>query len=215
MRTTPSLFRAALLTAALVGPAMALTTAPAYAQAIRSHGDPQAEAFVQAETARVIAILGDRSLGVAQKKQAFRGQIDRVIDTPRVTRFVLGKYARSVSPAAYQQFSAAFRDYAARVYETRLNQYSGQRLQVTGSVARAPGDVLVSTQVVGGERPTQVMWRVLRTPSGWKAVDAQVAGIWLAVTQQQDFVSTLDNNGGNVEALARQLQSQTPALPRR
>jgi phospholipid transport system substrate-binding protein len=36
----------------------------------------------------------------------------------------------------------------------------------------------------------------------------QVSGIWLAITQQQDFVSTIDNAGGNVDVLIGQLEKQ-------
>ena len=36
-----------------------------------------------------------------------------------------------------------------------------------------------------------------------------VAGVWLALTQQQDFVSTLDNNRGDINVLINQLRSQT------
>ena len=90
-----------------------------------------------------------------------------------------------------------------------MNRYAGQQVQVTGSVQRAPGDVLVYSRVTGGERPAEVLWRVLRSGDGrWRAVDVQVAGIWLAVTQQQDFVSTLDNNRGDINVLINQLQGR-------
>jgi phospholipid transport system substrate-binding protein len=46
---------------------------------------------------------------------------------------------------------------------------------------------------------------VLNDGSGWKVVDVQVSGVWLAITQQQDFVSTIDNNGGKVDVLIAQL----------
>jgi len=36
-------------------------------------------------------------------------------------------------------------------------------------------------------------------------VDVQVSGVWLAITQQQDFVSTIDNAGGKIDVLIAQL----------
>ena len=48
-------------------------------------------------------------------------------------------------------------------------------------------------------------WRVLGGAGGWKIVDVQVKGVWLAITQQQDFISTIDNHGGNVDVLINQL----------
>jgi phospholipid transport system substrate-binding protein len=44
----------------------------------------------------------------------------------------------------------------------------------------------------------------------------QFRGVWLAITQQQDFVSTIDNAGGDAEPLIRQLQGEAaPASSKR
>jgi phospholipid transport system substrate-binding protein len=192
---------------ALTVPAALLSPSLARAQAVRAHGDSEAEAFVQTEASRVLQILNDRDQSVTAKKQAFRGIIDQVADVQRITSFVLGRYRRSVTPAQYAAFAAAFRQYADNVYESRLGDYSGQTLKVTGSVVRQPGDVVVSSEVVGGGKaPTVVNWRVLRGSAGWRVVDVQVAGVWLAITEQQDFVSTLDNHGGDINVLISQLR---------
>jgi phospholipid transport system substrate-binding protein len=103
-----------------------------------------------------------------------------------------------------------FREYASNVYESRLNEYHGESLRVTGSTARTPTDVVVQSQVYGGklEQPVNVYWRVLASGGGWRVVDVQVNGVWLAITEQQDFVSTIDNAGGNVQVLIDQLKRQ-------
>ncbi len=192
---------------------LALAAQPAAAQAIRGHGDPGAEAFVQSEASKGVAILNDRSLGISAKKQAFYGFVNHTADVPRITSFVLGRYRRQVSQAQYQQFAEVFRDYADSVYESRLGDYHGEKLQVTGSLARAPGDVVVSSLVTGGDFKGQpvVNWRVLKGPDGWKIVDVQAQGVWLAVVEQQDFTSTLANANGNIDVLIHQLRTQAAA----
>ena len=189
---------------------LGLCGAPASAQAVRSHGDPTAEAFVQTQAARGVAILNDSSLSLGAKKQAFYGFVNQVADVPRITNFVLGRYRRQVTPAQYQQFSQIFRQYADSVYETRLGEYHGETLQVTGSIVHGPGDVVVSSVVTGGDlkdRPV-VNWRVLKGSDGWKVVDVQAEGVWLAVVEQQDFTSTLANSNGNIDVLISQLRTQ-------
>jgi phospholipid transport system substrate-binding protein len=77
---------------------------------------------------------------------------------------------------------------------------------------RVPGDVVVDSEIVGGEvkTPMEVKWRVIRGADGrYRAVDVSVDGIWLAITEQQDFVSTLDNNHGDINVLIAQLRNQT------
>ncbi len=197
---------------------LAMVAAPVAAQATRNHGDPSAEAFVQTQASRAISILNDRSAGPSAKSQTFYAFVNQVADVPRITNFVLGRYRRQITPAQYQQFADVFRQYADNIYETRLGDYHGESLRVTGSLVHAPGDVVVSTLVTGGDFKGQpvVNWRVIRGADGWKVVDVQAQGVWLAVVEQQDFTSTLANANGDIEVLINQLRAQAAGrAPRR
>jgi len=196
--------RLALLGLAALGPA---TRADAQDAAGRMR-DPQAEQFVQIGAQKIISVLADKSAGLAEKKATFRREIDQLADVPRVTNFVLGKYARTITPAQRAQFAAAFRAYAENVYQNRLDDYHGETVKVTGSVIRKPGDVVVNTVITGGRlaHPSTVAWRVLGGGAAWKVVDVQFKGVWLAITQQQDFVSTVDNARGDIGVLIAQLE---------
>ena len=193
---------AALL--AFFGAASFAVASPALAQA----RDPGAEAFVQAKAQRVISVLANKGMPDAQKKQVFHQAVDELADVPRITNFVLGKYARTITPDQRARFAPVFRTYAENVYQNRIDDYRGEQLKVTGSVVRKPGDVIVNTTISGGQitTPLPVAWRVLGGGQNWKVVDVQFKGIWLAITQQQDFVSTIDNAGGNIDVLINQLQ---------
>ena len=208
--------RAAALAVAFGAPAAAvLVPATALAQGQRNAA---AEQFVQSQASRALQILkgGENR---TQERAEFRAFVDQVADVPRITDFVLGKYRRTISPAQYQQFAAAFRDYANSVYENRLGEYHGETLRVVGSATRpgAAADVVVNTEVVGGRQasPAAVAWRVINSGGGWKVVDVNVAGVWLAITERQDFVSTLDNNRGDINVLIAQLRQQTAVGSRR
>ena len=203
---------AQLALVALVGLGAVSQARPALAQSAR---DPQAEQFVQARAQRVISVLADKKQSVAQKKATFHQAIDELADVRKITNFVLGKYARTITPDQRARFSTAFRTYAEGVYHNRIDDYHGEVLKVTGSVVRKPGDVIVNTTISGGQvgSPLPVSWRVMGGGTSWKVVDVQFKGVWLAITQQQDFVSTIDNAGGNIDVLISQLQrdAQRPA----
>jgi len=204
------LFATALVLAAGGGVSVAPTpfTAPAMAQS--SARNAGAEQFVQIQAQRALNILSQHHGDVATEKHLFRAFIDQVADVPRITYFVLGKYSRSIAPGQQHEFATVFREYASNVYESRLNEYHGETLKVIGSVARSPTDVIVQSQVSGGklDQPVTVSWRVIAEGGGWRVVDVQVDGVWLAITQQQDFVSTIDNAGGNIQVLIDQLKRQ-------
>ena len=211
-RSQPWLVRAALSALLAVGGITVLSAvAPdraAHAQATRDAG---AEQFVQTQAQRVVSVLNDKGQRTPDKVRAFRAIVDEIADVPKITTFVLGKYGRTITPAQRQKFAVVFREYAQNVYEKRLGDYHGETVKVTGSVVRKPGDIVVNTLISGGklDQPVQAYWRVLGSGSSWKVVDVQVSGIWLAITQQQDFVSTIDNNGGNIDVLISQLEKQT------
>jgi phospholipid transport system substrate-binding protein len=209
-RNSHPLLKAAAAAALVLGvaaPLTALTPSAALAQAPRDAG---AEQFVMTQAQRVISVLNDKGQTSTEKIRAFRGIVDEVADVPRVTNFVLGKYARTITPAQRAKFAPLFREFAQNVYENRLGDYHGETVKVTGSVVRKPGDVVVATTITGGKLSDPVMasWRVLGSGNSWKVVDIQVSGIWLAITQQQDFVSTIDNAGGNIDVLIGQLEKQ-------
>jgi phospholipid transport system substrate-binding protein len=200
---------------ATVFAAAAFSMVGAAAQAAPGVRDAGAEQFVQTGAQRVISVLADRSMGESQKAAIFHRAIDDLADVPKITNFVLGKYARSITPAQRAQFTPTFRAYAESVYRNRINDYHGESLRVTGSTVRKPGDVIVNTQISGGQlsQPVAISWRVLGAGGAWKVVDVQFKGVWLAITQQQDFVSTIDNAHGDVDVLIAQLrrEAQQPA----
>jgi phospholipid transport system substrate-binding protein len=203
---------AGLAAIGLFSPALTLgVSTPAAAEASRQHAAPDAEAFVQSEANKALTILRDSSMSLSAKKEAFYSFINQVADVPKITDFVLGRYRRSLTPAQYSAFAEAFRAYADSVYETRLSDYHGQGLQVTGSITRAPGDAVVTSVITGAGASgasSVVNWRVLRGPDGrWHVVDVQAQGVWLAIVEQQDFGSTLANHNGDIGLLIRQLQA--------
>ena len=172
----------------------------------RAARDAQAELFVQTEGQKMLTVLGDRGLKKADKEAAFRRMLDQVVDYPRVTGFVLGKYARIITPAQRQQFNGVFRTYLQSLYQSHLADFRGNVLKVTGSMVRAPGDTLVNSVVTGGGAPLPVSWRVMGPAGALKVVDVQARGVWLAITLQQDFVSTLDSTRGDIDILIARLQ---------
>lgn len=206
-----ALSRAMLAIAMASFAVIAVSALPGGAAFAQSTRDPSAEQFVGAQAQRILAILNNRDQGRAEKITAFRAIIDQDADVPRITTFVLGKYARSITPAQMQRFAPVFREYAQNVYERRMSEFHGETVKVTGSIVRRPGDVVVNTLIVGGalKQPLPVAWRVLGAGGSWKVVDVEVSGVWLAITEQQDFVSTIDNHGGDIDALTAQLRQQT------
>ncbi|HVN00117.1 MAG TPA: ABC transporter substrate-binding protein [Caulobacteraceae bacterium] len=207
-----TLAKYALATAiAFVGLAFAAVQAPAYAAPGEAPlpRDEGAEQFVQAQGQRLISILADKSQPMPDKMVAFRAAVDDVADVPEITKFVLGVYARSITPAQMQRFAPLFEDYVQNMFLQHLNDFHADTVTVKGSGARLPGDVLVKTTLTGpNAKPTQLDWRVLASGSTWKVVDVQISGGSLAFELRNDFVSTIEDQQGSIDALISRLEQE-------
>jgi len=174
-----------------------------------------AEAFIADNIQKGLLILNDRQLTEADRADQFQRLLLSLTNTRRIAIFTLGQYARTAPQADLEEFVAAFQDYSIAVYRSYLGRYAGQTLKVTGSSQRAPDDFIVTTTMVdpndrSGRQPLEVDFRV-RTDSGRpELTDFSVLGIWLALSQRDQFVAFLAQNKGDVKALIAHLR-QTAA----
>ncbi len=186
---------------AVIGLVAMASAGPAFA-------DRDAEAFAQGLIDRGVGIL--RNTGDPQRRAKFREFILAYADARKTAMFTLGNYRRGASDADVEAFVRAFTDFATAVYESRLDQYKGQTLKVTGSIDNKPGDVTVNMVVVdpAAREPLRVAFRLLGGGGNYRFVDIQVAGIWLSVEQRDQFAGYLSKNNGSVPALTAHLNAQ-------
>lgn len=174
-----------------------------------------AEAFIADNIQKGLTILNDRQSSEADRADRFQQLLLGLTDTKRIAAFTLGQYVRTAPQADRDEFAAAFQDYSIAIYRSYLAKYAGQSLKVTGSSQRGPDDFIVTTVMVdpndrSGQRPLQVDFRV-RTDSGRpELTDISVLGVWLALSQRDQFVAFLAQNRGDVKALTAHMR-QTAA----
>jgi phospholipid transport system substrate-binding protein len=176
-----------------------------------------AEAFVQENVDRGYVILNSTTYSLEQRRAEFRKFMLSLTDPRRIGLFTLGQYANGAPKDQIEDFVSAFTDYAIATYEMRLNKYKGQTLKVTGSLARAPDDVVVNADAVSPgnatAQPIKVGFRVRKSADGRPIVtDIQVEGVWLALSERSDFTGYLQQHGGSIAALTQLLKAQTQQM---
>ncbi len=169
-----------------------------------------AEAFVDANVSKGLAILNNKGLSTDQRKAQFQTFILGLTDMHRIANFTLGQYRHGATPQDQDAFAAAFQNYAIAVYQSYFTKYSGQTLRVMGSQERAPGDTIVTTRMIdpndqSGQQPLEVDFRVLTDNGRFVVIDFSVAGIWLAIEERDQFSSFLGQNGGSIPTLINHL----------
>jgi phospholipid transport system substrate-binding protein len=205
-------FRSNLAAVRLLAVAVLASLAAAFATAPAQAATP-AEAFVQSNVQRGLQILNNRSEPAAQRSTQFRAFLLTLTDLRRIALYTLGPAKRTATPAEQDAFTEAFKDFAFAVYETEFSKYSGQTLKVTGSIQRSNGDYLVTTVLIdpNGPRnqdPIEVDFRVFGTEGHFFVADITVAGLDLAITEQDQFSSYLAQHGNDVKSLTADLHQR-------
>lgn len=189
---------------------LAFTAAPVFA-------DVQTEEYVRTNANDVLASLNAPGQTAAERREQFQAYMDEFTNLDAVAKFVIGKYAKRFSDEEMEAYLTTFRAYALAVYEFYFNEYRGQDVKVTGSVDRNARDSIVDTEIVRADgQELEVRWRVLNRGGKYQVVDVALNAegnlIWLAIEQQAQFLSILDQNNGSVEALNAKINSMTDEL---
>lgn len=191
-----------------------LVIAPALVLPAAASPESEATAFVNDGVERGLDILAETGANDPDRAAKFRDFVNDVVDQRSVALFVLGPYRRDADPATVDAFVEAFRGYATASYESRLDDYGGQVIEVTDAIAKSEKDVLVQGKIRNqeGKELADVAFRVLKTPRGLQLFDVSVGGIWLAVEQRNQFSSFLGQNNGSIQALIDHLNEQAAKL---
>ena len=164
-------------------------------------------AFVNQLGTQAIQVLGP-NVPATRRLARFRELLGADFDIPGIGQFVLGRYWRTASPEQQQEFLKLLREYLAQAYSARLAQYGGEPFRAVG--ARQNGDeTIVTSEIIrGGDKKIQVDWYLVNRGGSLKVIDAYVAGVSMKVTQRDEFVSVIQQGGGQVSFLLDRLRAK-------
>jgi phospholipid transport system substrate-binding protein len=177
--------------------------------------DPaEAGRFVQ-QAGSELATIMNSAASDDQKQQQLQAFIDRVADVDSVARFSLGRYWPVATPAQRSEFTQLFHAVLVNSVSGESHQYQHETAVVTVAQAEArPDGMHVATTVArSGEQPFHVTWVVGYETGGPKITDVIAEGISLRVTQRSDYVSFLQRNHGDINALIEAVQHTLRAPP--
>lgn len=185
--------------------------------ALPALADTQTEEYVRANANDVLASLNAPGLDGDERRAKFQGYMDEFTNMDAVAKFVIGKYSKRFTPEEMDAYLATFRAYALAVYEFYFHEYRGRDVKVIGSTDRNARDSIVDTEIVRADgQELEVRWRVLNRGGDYQVVDVALNAegnlIWLAIEQQAQFLSILDQNNGSVDALIVKIESMTDDL---
>lgn len=188
--------------------AVALAATSMTTIAARASTASDAEALVAGVTDRVINLITSPT-DRATKEAAFRTLMEETADLRQVAGFAVGRYARNMSPAQRDRYAEAFKNFIARTYVKRFDEYQGETIRVVRTRDGGSRGVLVESLIERpGQQPLAVGWLVSDRSGRPLVADLQVEGVSMAQSQRSEFTAMIDQLGGDIDRFIADLEGR-------
>ena len=177
--------------------------------------EKSADEMIRDTVNEVVAEVESRRAELEADRLALYELVDRIVvprvALDRVSRLILGDYAKSASETQRQRFSDSFKDLIMRSYASAMFEYTGEQEMRFGEVSVRGGgriSVVPSELVLAGQQSVEVDYYCLRdADAGWQIYDIQIDGISLIISYRNQYGEFIANNG--LDALIDSLEAKT------
>jgi len=152
--------------------------------------------FVDQIGNKVISIANDKKLSDSVKKEKIISEVDRVIDSEWIARFVLSKNYKDASDAQKERFKELYRQFMINTYGPKFKNYNGKKFSVI-SVDQQNGFYVAKCEFLPRDSQTAiaVQFRVKNRDGKLLVLDFVTEGISLIETQRSEFNSAISEKG--------------------
>ena len=148
---------------------------------------------------RVLQILSDPELKKeaksTERRTAIRTVANEIFDFTEISQRSLARHWAARSPEERQEFVRLFGDLLEYSYITKIEMYSGEKIQYAGELP--DGDqAVVKTRIVtktGVEIP--VDYRMFVKSNRWRAYDVNIEGVSLVANYRSQFNTVIQRAG--------------------
>ena len=165
--------------------------------------------FVSNFADSAIDILSDNEILEGEKNSKFTDLVMSAIDLNLISKFVLSKTWKNATDDQKERYIQAFKNYFINSYANKLDQYSGEQIEIIDA-EEAGKYVIVNSFIYREGTDTlkiNLKWRLLNKNSEIKIIDLNIEGISLIIAQREEFQSFLANNEGDLEKLIEKIIS--------
>jgi len=131
----------------------------------------------------------------AERRKRIRVVVNQIFDFTEISQRSLGRHWQARTPAEREQFVALFGDLLENAYITKIESYSGEKIQYPGDVIE--GDLaVVKTRIVtkqGTEIP--IDYRMFLNAGRWAVYDVSIEGISLIGNYRTQFNAVIQRSG--------------------
>jgi phospholipid transport system substrate-binding protein len=180
--------------------------------AISSAEENPFDVFVKKILDESFAILKDKSTDTKNKIPKVEALISANMDLDWMSKFVLGRYRRSLSQTEISNFISTYSVYVVKTYGNAVKSYNDETVDIKSRVSMSENEFAVTSQLLRkNSSPVNIDYLVRKMPNGtYKIFDVVTEGISLINSHQAEFANILNNN--NFDYLMSEIKNKIEKL---
>jgi phospholipid transport system substrate-binding protein len=173
--------------------------------------DNSAMVLTQTMVNHALEIMANKSLSLQQRRRQLRESIENDFDFTEMSRSALGYNWRSLTPEQRSHFTQLFTAFIEDAYLSKIQDYSGQKVQFQGQTPLGTGYTQINTAIVQPDKsPIQVNYLLLQKGDSWKVYDVTVDAISIIANYRNQFNRVINEKG--FDQLLADLQAKQQEL---
>ena len=164
--------------------------------------------FVQSTVNRASKLLSE-NISKEEKIKKLKQIAKDTVDIEGIGFYTLGSARKNLSEKEKKEYSEKFEDYFLKSFASRLAEYTNPEIDVfSKEILNKNYTIVNSTLKATKERPEiKIDWRIYtKNPDRPLIRDLIIEGLSLARTQKEEFLSVLNRNDGDINALFKTLK---------
>ena len=131
----------------------------------------------------------------AERRTRIRAVVNQIFDFTEISQRSLGRHWQTRTPAEREQFVALFGDLLENAYITKIESYSGEKIQYPGDVIDGDLAVVKTRIVTKQETEIPIDYRMFLNGGRWAVYDVSIEGISLIGNYRTQFNAVIQRSG--------------------
>lgn len=177
--------------------------------AISDENIGKSKVFVEKLGKEVVEKVSNTDISDIERYNNFKELYLSSFDNYYISRFVLGRYWKTIDKGIQKQFVDSFNNYIVATYAPKFKGWGGTFKAVDSLLENNYYNVKMD--ILNKDGPTlKMMWKMyLNKNKEFKILDVNIDGVSMLVTQRAEFLSVIKNHPNGVVGLIDAMNKKT------
>ena len=177
--------------------------------AISDENIGKSKTFVEELGKEVVEKVSNTDISDIERYNNFKELYHSSFDNYYISRFVLGRYWKTIDKGVQKQFVNSFNNYIVATYAPKFKGWGGTFKAVDSLLENNYYNVKMD--ILNKDGPSlKMMWKMyLNKNKEFKILDVNIDGVSMLVTQRAEFLSVIKNHPNGVVGLIDAMNKKT------